>query len=66
MICTVQVIYSTVGLLGEYFEVAEYIMFYTIWACFFVHTYWMTHSFKLAKAVRKWKKVDETVVEENA
>ncbi|MFA0132021.1 UDP-N-acetylglucosamine--undecaprenyl-phosphate N-acetylglucosaminephosphotransferase [Vibrio splendidus] len=56
VICLVQLLYSTLGLLGEYFQVPEYIMFYTIVVCFFLHTYAMTHSFKMAKIVRKWKK----------
>ncbi|OBT13668.1 undecaprenyl-phosphate alpha-N-acetylglucosaminyl 1-phosphate transferase [Vibrio sp. UCD-FRSSP16_10] len=59
LICLVQVLYSTVGLLGEYFSVPEYVMFYTIVACFLCHTYWMTHSFQLAKMVRKWKRLEE-------
>ncbi|GEM80815.1 undecaprenyl-phosphate alpha-N-acetylglucosaminyl 1-phosphate transferase [Vibrio superstes NBRC 103154] len=66
LICLVQVSYSTVGLLGEYFNVPEYIMFYTIVGCFLFHTYWMTHSFKMAKIVRKWKKIEPSVVEEKA
>ncbi|KNH14430.1 UDP-phosphate N-acetylglucosaminyl 1-phosphate transferase [Vibrio lentus] len=66
VICTVQLVYSTVGLLGEYFDVPEYIMFYTIVGCFLFHTYWMTHSFKMAKAIRKWKKNDAPIVEKNA
>ncbi|PMP01113.1 undecaprenyl-phosphate alpha-N-acetylglucosaminyl 1-phosphate transferase, partial [Vibrio breoganii] len=64
VICAVQVLYSTVGLLGEYFQVPEYIMFYTIVGCFLFHTYWMTHSFQLAKIVRKWKKLEDVPVEE--
>ncbi|GAM63338.1 undecaprenyl-phosphate N-acetylglucosaminyl 1-phosphate transferase [Vibrio ishigakensis] len=59
VICLVQVIYSTIGLMGEYLQVPEYVMFYTILTCFFVHTYWMTRPFKLAKLVRKWKGVEE-------
>ncbi|RLQ15606.1 UDP-N-acetylglucosamine--undecaprenyl-phosphate N-acetylglucosaminephosphotransferase [Vibrio sp. SBT000027] len=58
VICLVQLAYSTLGLLGEYFQVPEYIMFYTIVACFLLHTYAMTHSFKMAKIVRKWKKLE--------
>ncbi|MEZ9191307.1 UDP-N-acetylglucosamine--undecaprenyl-phosphate N-acetylglucosaminephosphotransferase [Vibrio sp. 10N.286.52.F8] len=58
VICLVQLVYSTLGLLGEYFQVPEYIMFYTIVVCFFLHTYAMTHSFKMAKIVRKWKKLE--------
>jgi UDP-GlcNAc:undecaprenyl-phosphate GlcNAc-1-phosphate transferase len=59
-------VYSTLGLLGEYFQVPEYIMFYTIVACFLFHTYAMTHSFKMAKIVRKWKKLEEKPSEEAA
>lgn len=55
VICLVQLVYSTLGLLGEYFQVPEYVMFYTIVACFLCHTYAMTHSFKMAKVVRQWK-----------
>ncbi|MEZ9786462.1 undecaprenyl-phosphate alpha-N-acetylglucosaminyl 1-phosphate transferase [Vibrio breoganii] len=66
VICSVQVLYSTMGLLGEYFEVPEYIMFYVIVGCFLFHTYWMTHSFKMAKALRKWKKLEEVPAEKNA
>ncbi|MPW36257.1 UDP-N-acetylglucosamine--undecaprenyl-phosphate N-acetylglucosaminephosphotransferase [Vibrio sp. B1Z05] len=55
VICVTQIIYSTIGLLGEYFNVPEYVMFYTIVGCFLFHTYWMTHSFQMAKIVRKWK-----------
>jgi UDP-GlcNAc:undecaprenyl-phosphate GlcNAc-1-phosphate transferase len=58
VICCVQLVYSTLGLLGEYFQVPEYIMFYTIVVCFLFHTYAMTHSFKVAKIVRKWKKLE--------
>ncbi|WP_122082581.1 UDP-N-acetylglucosamine--undecaprenyl-phosphate N-acetylglucosaminephosphotransferase [Vibrio coralliirubri] len=66
VICLVQLLYSTLGLLGEYFQVPEYIMFYTIMACFTFHTYAMTHSFKMAKIVRKWKKLEEKTSEEAA
>ncbi|MEZ9207076.1 UDP-N-acetylglucosamine--undecaprenyl-phosphate N-acetylglucosaminephosphotransferase [Vibrio splendidus] len=66
VICLVQLAYSTLGLLGEYFQVPEYIMFYTIVACFLFHTYAMTHSFKMAKIVRKWKKLEEKPSEEAA
>ena len=41
-------------------------MFYTIVACFLFHTYWMTHSFKMAKIVRKWKKLEEKQPDETA
>lgn len=58
VICLVQVFYSSIGLLGEYLDIPEYIMFYTIVACFLFHTYWMTHSFKMAKIVRKWKRLE--------
>ncbi|PTP73941.1 UDP-N-acetylglucosamine--undecaprenyl-phosphate N-acetylglucosaminephosphotransferase [Vibrio cyclitrophicus] len=58
VICSMQVVYSTLGLLGEYFQVPEFIMFYTILCCFFLHTYAMTHSFKMAKIIRKWKKLE--------
>ena len=64
VICSVQLLYSTLGLLGEYFQVPEYVMFYTIVACFLFHTYWMTHSFKMAKIVRKWKKIEDKQSEE--
>ncbi|WP_261817995.1 UDP-N-acetylglucosamine--undecaprenyl-phosphate N-acetylglucosaminephosphotransferase [Vibrio gallicus] len=64
VICSVQILYSTIGLLGEYFQVPEYIMFYTIVGCFLFHTYWMTHSFQMAKIVRKWKKLEDVPVEE--
>ncbi|PMO63062.1 hypothetical protein BCT04_16170 [Vibrio breoganii] len=49
------------GLLGEYFAIPEYIMFYTIVGCFLFHTYWMSHSFQLAKAVRKWKGTEQPI-----
>ncbi len=58
VICSVQLVYSTLGLLGEYFQVPEYIMFYSILVCFLLHTYAMTHSFQMAKIVRKWKKLE--------
>jgi len=66
VICLVQLLYSTLGLLGEYFQVPEFVMFYTIVACFLFHTYWMTHSFKMAKIVRQWKKLEEKQPEETA
>ncbi|OED98584.1 UDP-N-acetylglucosamine--undecaprenyl-phosphate N-acetylglucosaminephosphotransferase [Vibrio breoganii] len=61
VICMVQIIYSSLGLMGEYMNVPEYVMFYTILICFFAHTYWMTHPFKLAKIVRKWKGTEQPV-----
>ncbi|MEZ8968486.1 UDP-N-acetylglucosamine--undecaprenyl-phosphate N-acetylglucosaminephosphotransferase [Vibrio breoganii] len=61
LICSVQILYATVGLLGEYFAIPEYIMFYTIVGCFLFHTYWMSHSFQLAKAVRKWKGTEQPI-----
>ncbi|CAM3163846.1 UDP-N-acetylglucosamine--undecaprenyl-phosphate N-acetylglucosaminephosphotransferase [Vibrio rarus] len=64
VICLVQIIYSTIGLLAEYANVPEYIMFYTIVLCFLCHTYWMTHSFQMAKIVRKWKKTQNLPSEE--
>ncbi|CAH7396799.1 UDP-N-acetylglucosamine--undecaprenyl-phosphate N-acetylglucosaminephosphotransferase [Vibrio chagasii] len=66
VICLVQLLYSTLGLLGEYFQVPEFVMFYTIVACFSFHTYAMTHSFKMAKIVRKWKKLEEKQPRETA
>ncbi|MPW36253.1 UDP-N-acetylglucosamine--undecaprenyl-phosphate N-acetylglucosaminephosphotransferase [Vibrio sp. B1Z05] len=64
VICLVQVVYSTIGLVGEAFGVPEYIMFYTIVGCFLFHTYWMTHSFQMAKIVRKWKKLEDEPVKD--
>ncbi|PMN70194.1 undecaprenyl-phosphate alpha-N-acetylglucosaminyl 1-phosphate transferase, partial [Vibrio breoganii] len=58
LICMIQVAYASVGLLGEYFLIPEYVMFYTILGCFSFHTFCMMYAFKLANIVRKWRRIN--------
>lgn len=58
VICLIQVAYGSVGLLGEYFLIPEPIMFYGIVGCFLLHTYCMMHAFKLAKTIRRWRRLN--------
>ncbi|MGF1784843.1 UDP-N-acetylglucosamine--undecaprenyl-phosphate N-acetylglucosaminephosphotransferase [Photobacterium swingsii] len=52
-ICSIAILYSAVGILGEVYDVAEYIMFWGFIACFCIYAVLLSYVWRITAFLRK-------------
>ncbi len=53
-ICTIASLYAAVGIVGEIYDIPEYVMLYGFIACFGIYLYFLTHVWVITGKVREW------------